>query len=845
MGFFNRYRKQILWAVLFSFLVGSVVLFSFRFTTRSNRTQAQTVLVANGVKIDQETLNRAYDQLVNYYTSLYRIYGMDFSRQLQGTSGAFMRQRLRAQAADGLIHRVIIDQQARKLKISVPKAELEKAFKERYQNYLKSLGVDEEALAKYLSYRGMTLAKFQAQMRDQVASELREKKLHTYVVGPIQPTDEELLAYYNEHKDRYQSEPEKIKIAHILIKDDEKLAQEVFEKAKAPDADLTALAKEYSQDEKTKDKGGVIDWFARGGSGLSSSVEEKAFSLKVGEVALVKDAQGYHIIKLLGHKDAVYKPFEEVKDQVKKAYTSEVDSKRWNEWYKKQRATATVEVKDPILDAFLSYVEGDTEEALRKLLSAKEKGTSADIYLDYYLGRLYEALYLDAGRKRADLEEKEELSPEEKKRLEELKSKEEEYKREAIESYLAFAAVGEADEDLYQRVLNLDPENVQAHLGLAKLYADRGHYLEADREYQRALEANPNLVQAIVGQGDVAMAMGLYTHAIERYTEALKKQTGSFTITVKLAEAYLKDGKPEEAEPLVKEALKKSPSDTHALKLMGDLLMAQGKPAEAISYYQRAVERSPSAELLIALGDAYKASGQIEKARGTYDDVIHRYSYRFEGYEHMGDLYRDRGNNEEALRWYRDALRRAYRNEDKERIAEKIVALAPDDVEIRFKLADYYRKDYKYDAAIQQYQEILKRRPGNVEALEGIGDCYVPKTRYDDALAYYKKALAQAKSPKRKIQILTKIIESEKKRSSAGKLTEEALEALWQRANLYKAQGNTEKAKADLQEIRKADPNFRAQEVISLLRELGVEVQTPAETISLPQTPSQTPSGGQ
>lgn len=844
-SFFRRHKVAVLWAVAISFLVGSVVLFSFgRYGSRKSPAREEVVLTVNGVKVSRAALNQAYEQLVDTYTRLYRLYGMDFNEQLRGTDGAFTRQSLTARAAEGIIRRVIIEQESKRLGISVPRAEVEKAFQERYRNYLQSLGVDEETFAKYLGYRGISLAQFQKDLRTQVEAELREQKLHTYVVGPIQPTEEELLAYYNEHKDRYQSEPERIRIAHILIKDDEELARKVLEEAKAPDADFAALAAEYSEDEETKGKGGVIDWFSRGGSGLSSEVEDKAFSLQEGEVALVEDHEGFHIVKLLGRKPAVYKSFDEVKEEVRESYTKEEDDRRWNEWYGKKREQAELVVNDPVLQAFILRGQGDTEGALQLLLEAKEQLLSADPYLDYYIGRLYEALYLEVGTKRAELESKESRTPEEDAELAELKAKEQEYKGKVIERYLAFADSGEADEALYNRVLNLDPKNARAHLGLAGLYAEQGRYVEADREYQLALEAEPGLVEAIVGQGDVAMEMGLYGRAIERYQEALKLQTGSFTISLKLAEAYIRDGRPEEARPLVEEALGRAPGNTAALKLMGDLLVAEGKPGEAIAYYEKAAEKGAGFELELALGDAYRGSGEREKAEAIYNELVRRYPYRPEAYERLGDLYRESGDPGEALRWYRDALKRAFETELKEEIAEKIVELAPDDLDARFKLASYYREGYKYDAAIGQYQAILERDPGNLDALIGLGDCYVPKTEYDRALSYYKKALELAPD-ERKVEILGKIISCEEQRVGAGgKLTREALEALWQRALIYREQGETEKAKEDLKRIYEADPSFRADQLIPLLQELGVEIQTPSEVESgKVQTPSESPGG--
>ena len=75
-------------------------------------------------------------------------------------------------------------------------------------------------------------------------------------------------------------------------------------------------------------------------------------------------------------------------------------------------------------------------------------------------------------------------------------------------------------------------------------------------------------------------------------------------------------------------------------------------------------------------------------------------------------------------------------------------------------------------------------------------------------------------SAQKKIEIYGKIIASEEQRAGSKPLGPEGLEALFQRALLYKETGQPDKAVADLQRIQNIDPNFRAEEVKALLAEL-------------------------
>ncbi len=849
--FFLKYQKAIIWTVVIGFLLGGIGLFTFqRFSPPQKGSAEETVLVVEGKKFTRQNLADAYANLISYYTQLYQAFGQDFTQQLQGTAGAFNRQRYMAAAAEGLIRETLIRNEARNLHVTVPKAELDKAVEERYQQALQQFNGDENSLASYLSSQGLTLDQYRRQLRASQEYQLLEEAVHKQVVGPIEPTDEELLTYYQEHQDSYQSQPERIKVAYIKVSDAE-LADQLLAQAQAPDADFAALAQENSEDENYE-----TDWFSKGGSGLPSQVEDAAFALSEGQVTLVDVLGDYYIVKLLGRQPAVVPPFEEIRDQVEEDYINDEDARRWNDWYKERRASAKIEARDPLLHAFLVYDE-DPKAALEVLLAAEAEGTVSDLYLDYYIGRMYEKLYTDVGTQVAELEGKEELSEEEQARLEELRAQEQEYREKAVEYYLRFADAGEGDETFFNRVIALDPQNPQIHLRLAELYKERGQYVQADREYEQALSGDPNLVAAYLGQGDVAMSMELYARAIERYQKALELQTGSRAIELRLAGAYVKDEQYDQARPLLEELLAADPENSTALVLMGDLLLAEGDPQAAIEKYQAALKRNPTSEVQLKLARAYLAAGELDEARREFQDLVHRFPYRGEAYEGLGDVYLAQGDESRALEQYREALRRTYEPARKETIAEKIVELAPDDLEMRFKLADYYRDQYKYDAAIRQYQEILARDPGNVDALIGLGDCYVPKTQYDTALQYYQQALEGLENPARKLQVYDKIVACEEQRAGPqGKLSQAGLEALWQRAQLHRERGETDQAKADLQRIYDTDPSFRADELIPLLRELGVEVQTPSATIetgptqpgSAPseaplQTESQTPAG--
>lgn len=147
--------------------------------------------------------------------------------------------------------------------------------------------------------------------------------------------DEDFKAYYESHKDRFQTK-ETFDARHILIgvkgspaAGDKGLTDE---EAKAKIAKLQAelkagkkfedLTKEYSDDPGSKEKGGLYENIAFGS--FTPEFEEAVRKQPAGQVGEpVKTPFGYHIIQVEKITPAHLPPFEEVKAEVQKAATQE------------------------------------------------------------------------------------------------------------------------------------------------------------------------------------------------------------------------------------------------------------------------------------------------------------------------------------------------------------------------------------------------------------------------------------------------------------------------------------------------------------------------------------------
>jgi peptidyl-prolyl cis-trans isomerase D len=140
----------------------------------------------------------------------------------------------------------------------------------------------------------------------------------------VQISDDDLKMKYQQDIQQYQV-PNRVHAQHILfmtvgkpdavVDEIRKQAEDALKQAKKG-AKFDELAKKYSEDQGTKEKGGDLGWIVQGQT--VPEFEKAAFSLQPGTISdLVKTQYGFHIIKVLEKETAHTKPFDEVKESIR------------------------------------------------------------------------------------------------------------------------------------------------------------------------------------------------------------------------------------------------------------------------------------------------------------------------------------------------------------------------------------------------------------------------------------------------------------------------------------------------------------------------------------------------
>jgi foldase protein PrsA len=172
---------------------------------------------------------------------------------------------------------------------------------------------EDEIRSKYPPGQFEQILKNQGLTEDDVKRILRQQVVIEQAVGKnINISDADAKAYFEKNHGAYDK-PEQVRARHILVPD-LKTAQLVESKLKAG-GDFAALAKQYSTDPASKDKGGELGLFAKGA--MVPAFQNAAFSTPVGQTtAPVKSPFGYHVIQVEEHKPPTKATFEALKPQI-------------------------------------------------------------------------------------------------------------------------------------------------------------------------------------------------------------------------------------------------------------------------------------------------------------------------------------------------------------------------------------------------------------------------------------------------------------------------------------------------------------------------------------------------
>lgn len=297
--------------------------------TDTKADKGDVIARVNGVAIPRAEFDAKYNKMTKAFTTRNKEIPENLAR------------RYRESILKQLIERELLRQKIASAGIKIDPAELEKEF-EDYKKMFRT----EQNFERYLKSSDISVDRIKENIAHNIAvNKLLEK------FGDLTVDEQEAREYYEQYKKRYEIK-EQVRASHILLKVDAKAdkkvdeaarkrALDIYRQAIKKDADFAELARKYSQG-PTASRGGDLSYFPRGR--MVPEFEEVAFKMKPGEISKpVRTQFGWHIIKVVDHKEGRQRPFEEVRESIEKLLRNKKVRKAKQELLKTLRAEAKIE----------------------------------------------------------------------------------------------------------------------------------------------------------------------------------------------------------------------------------------------------------------------------------------------------------------------------------------------------------------------------------------------------------------------------------------------------------------------------------------------------------------------
>lgn len=252
----------------------------------------------------------------------------------------------RRKVLDSLIEKQLVAQQAKELKITVTEEELRRGVEEVKRNN----GLSDAQFVDALRAQGFTMEAYRKQLRQQV---LELKVVSQAVRSRISVADEEVRAYYAQNVRQASGDSQQVHLRQVLlsfppkatpaqVEERRAAALRVVERARAGEP-LERLAKTLGDDPVSR-QGGDIGWLSRGD--LPQELRELVSGMDLNDVrGPVRTDRGFVVLQLMEKKDGDVRPFEEVKEQLRRQIYDQQVEKATQNWLKELRRKAHVDVR--------------------------------------------------------------------------------------------------------------------------------------------------------------------------------------------------------------------------------------------------------------------------------------------------------------------------------------------------------------------------------------------------------------------------------------------------------------------------------------------------------------------
>ncbi|MBT4161321.1 MAG: FkbM family methyltransferase [Gammaproteobacteria bacterium] len=292
---------------------------------------------------------------------------------------------------------------------------------------------------------------------------------------------------------------------------------------------------------------------------------------------------------------------------------------------------------------------------------------------------------------------------------------------------LVVASLGDMkrSEELFNRAINIDPQNPVIHSNLGGLMFQSNRLEEAVACYDQAISLRPGFVDAWTSRGAALSRLGQMNQALESYEEALRIDPEGKSVLTDLGSLLRRTGQFGRAADTYDRLIRMDPANVDARRHHSNVLNELGRFDEALVAIHSALNiNSDNSKAHYAHARVLRSLGELDQGLAAYDEAL-----RLDPDDHLAQM--KRGNLLGEMGRYDEYL-----------IAcEQVIAVKPGYAPGHNEKGAALFKLERFDKAIECYRRAIELQPDLAQAYVNLGTALGKVGRLDEGVEYYDKAL--------------------------------------------------------------------------------------------------------
>ncbi len=282
-----------------------------------------------------------------------------------------------------------------------------------------------------------------------------------------------------------------------------------------------------------------------------------------------------------------------------------------------------------------------------------------------------------------------------------------------------------------QQAQQLNDKLPEVHAVLGSVYSATGKYSEAIAELKRALALAPNSDEAYRHLGSTFLASGDGAQAVEAFQKAIELNPYFWVNQDGLGNAYFQLGDYPKALQAFTQITVLEPDIDAGYENIGNVYLQEAKYQECIPYFQKALTIEPYASTYSNLGTAYFFLKQYSSSAEMFEKAVALNPNDTMMTVNLADAYRGSGQQDKAHTAYQQAISLGY----------KELQTNPRDTNVMVEIALAYAKIGNAQEASNLMRSVRKIDHNNVNYIyqEAVIDALLGRS--DDALKVLREAL--------------------------------------------------------------------------------------------------------